>query len=158
MDTTTKKRLAAKYGTSDQKNSGSSSATISVMAKRGNMGATGKPKEMWKTIKRLFSYLSKERALLFLAIGCAVIFTVSNLVASYILRPIMNKFIYYDAANPDLTERLQGLGLGLGVMALIYAVAVAGQYAQQRIMLTVSQNSLKHMRNDLYGKLQTLPR
>ncbi len=157
MDTTTQKRLAAKYGASEQNNSGSSSATMSVMAKRGNMGATGKPKEMWKTIKRLFSYLSKERALLFLAIGCAVIFTIANLVASYILRPIMNEFIYYDAANPDLTERLQGLGLGLGVMAIIYAVAVASQYAQQRIMLTVSQNSLKHMRNDLYRKLQNLP-
>lgn len=157
MDTTTQKRLAAKYGASEQNNSGSSSATMSVMAKRGSMGATGKPKEMWKTIKRLFSYLSKERALLFLAIGCAVIFTIANLVASYILRPIMNEFIYYDATNPDLTERLQGLGLGLAVMAVIYAVAVASQYAQQRIMLTVSQNSLKHMRNDLYRKLQNLP-
>lgn len=157
MDTTTQKRLEAKYGTSEQNSSGSSSATMSVMAKRGNMGATGKPKEMWKTIKRLFSYLSKERALLFFAIGCAVIFTVANLAASYILRPIMNEFIYYDASNPDLTERLQGLGIGLGIMAIIYAVAVASQYAQQRIMLTVSQNSLKHMRNDLYGKLQTLP-
>ncbi len=157
MDATTQKRLAAKYGASEQKNSGSSSATMSVMAKRGNMGATGKPKEMWKTIKRLFSYLSKERTLLFLAITCAIIFTIANLVASYILRPIMNEFIYYDATNPDLTERLQGLGLGLGIMAVIYAVAVASQYAQQRIMLTVSQNSLKHMRNDLYSKLQTLP-
>ena len=157
MDTTTQKRLAAKYGASEQNPSGSSSATMNVMAKKGNMGATGKPKEMWKTIKRLFSYLSKERALLFLAIGCAIIFTIASLAASYILRPIMNEFIYYDAANPDLTERLQGLGLGLGVMAAIYAVAVASQYAQQRIMLTVSQNSLKHMRNDLYAKLQTLP-
>ena len=157
MDTTTQKRLAAKYGASKKKNSDSSAATINVMGKRGNMGATGKPKEMWKTIKRLFSYLSKERMLLFLAIGCAVIFTIAKLVASYILRPIMNEFIYYDVSNPDLTERLQGLGMGLGIMAVIYAIAVASQYAQQRIMLTVSQNSLKHMRNDLYSKLQTLP-
>ena len=157
MNTTTQNRLAAKYGSSDQKDASSSAATMSVMAKRGNMGATGKPKEMWKTIKRLLTYLSKERFLFFTALFCSVIFTVANLIASYILRPIMNKFIYYDASNPDLTERLQGLGLGLGVMAVIYAVAVFTQWAQQRIMLTVSQNSLKHMRNDLYRKIQSLP-
>lgn len=157
MNSTISDRLAVKYGSSKSDNNSSSTATLSVMGKRGNMGATGKPKEMWKTIKRLFSYLSKERLLLFTAIFCSVIFTISSLVASYILRPIMNKFIYYDAANPDITARLQGLGKGLFVMALIYAVAVLAQWAQQRIMLSVSQNSLKYMRNDLYAKIQTLP-
>ena len=48
MDTTTQKRLAAKYASSEKKDS-SSAATINVTGKRGNMGATGKPKEMWKT-------------------------------------------------------------------------------------------------------------
>lgn len=156
MDTTTQKRLAAKYASSEKKDS-STAATINVTGKRGNMGATGKPKEMWKTIRRLLKYLSKEKHLFILAILCAILFTFANLIASYLLRPIMNEFIYYDASNPDLTERLQGLGMGLGVMAVIYAIAVFTQWAQQRIMLTVSQNSLKHMRNDLYGKLQTLP-
>lgn len=156
MDTTTQKRLAAKYASSEKKDS-STAATINVTGKRGNMGATGKPKEMWKTIRRLLKYLSKEKHLFILAILCAILFTFANLIASYLLRPIMNEFIYYDASNPDLTERLQGLGIGLGVMAVIYAIAVFTQWAQQRIMLTVSQNSLKHMRNDLYGKLQTLP-
>lgn len=156
MDTTTQKRLAAKYASSEKKDS-STAATINVTGKRGNMGATGKPKEMWKTIRRLLKYLSKEKHLFILAILCAILFTFANLIASYLLRPIMNEFIYYDASNPDLTERLQGLGMGLGVMAVIYAIAVFTQWAQQRIMLTVSQNSLKHMRNDLYGKLQILP-
>ena len=157
MDTTTQQRLAAKYGSSSQKDSGSSAATMNVTGKRGNMGATGKPKEMWKTIRRLLTYLSKERFLFFIALFCSIVFTIANLIASYILRPIMNKFIYFDASNPDLTERLQGLGFGLGVMAVVYAVAVFSQWAQQRIMLTVSQNSLKHMRNDLYRKIQSLP-
>jgi len=157
MNTTTQNRLAAKYGSSAQKESGSSAATMNVTGKRGNMGATGKPKEMWKTIKRLLTYLSKERFLFIVAMLCSIVFTVATLIASYILRPIMNKFIYFDASNPDLTGRLQGLGLGLGVMAIIYAVAVLSQWAQQRIMLTVSQNSLKHMRNDLYRKIQSLP-
>lgn len=157
MNAATQERLAAKYGSSARKNTGSSQATMNVTGKRSSMGATGKPKEMWKTIKRLFGYLSKERTLLFLAIACAILFTLANLTASYILRPIMNAFIYYDPSDSDLTERLQGLGMGLGIMAAIYAVSVFCHWAQQRLMLAVSQNSLKHMRNDLYAKLQTLP-
>ncbi len=157
MDVKTQNRLAAKYGSSTKNESGSSSATINVTGKRGNMGATGKPKNMWKTIKRLLSYLSKEAYLFIAAVSFAILFTLANLVASYLLRPIMNGFIYYSPDNSNLTSRLEGLGLGLLIMAAIYAVAVISQYAQQRIMLTVSQNALKHMRNDLYRKLQTLP-
>lgn len=157
MDVKTQNRLVAKYGSSAKNESGSSSATINVTGKRGNMGATGKPKNMWKTIKRLLSYLSKEAYLFIAAVSFAILFTLANLVASYLLRPIMNGFIYYSPDNSNLTSRLEGLGLGLLIMAAIYAVAVISQYAQQRIMLTVSQNALKHMRNDLYRKLQTLP-
>lgn len=157
MDVKTQNRLAAKYGSSAKNESGSSSATINVTGKRGNMGATGKPKNMWKTIKRLLSYLSKEAYLFIAAVSFAILFTLANLVASYLLRPIMNGFIYYSPDNSNLTSRLEGLGLGLLIMAAIYAVAVISQYAQQCIMLTVSQNALKHMRNDLYRKLQTLP-
>ena len=73
------------------------------------------------------------------------------------LRPIMNKFLYYDPADMDLTARMTALAGGIGVMAAIYAVSVSTQWLQQRIMLTVSQRSLKQMRTDLYNKLQTLP-
>lgn len=157
MDIQTQNRLAVKYGFSSGKDSNSSAATINVTGKRGNMGATGKPKEMWKTIKRLLSYLSAERNLFILALAFAILFTLANLAASYLLRPIMNGFIYYSPHNPDISSRLEGLGEGILLMAFIYIIAIFSQWAQQRIMLTVSQNALKHMRNDLYGKLQTLP-
>lgn len=156
MELQTQNRLAIKYGASETK-SASSMATMNVTGKRGNMGASGKPKNIWPTIKRLFAYLSKERLLLIVAILCAIIFTISNLAAAYLLRPIMNQFMYYNPADTDLTERLEGLGIGLAIMAVIYSVSVICQYAQQRIMLSVSQKSLKHMRSDLYRKIQTLP-
>ena len=152
-------RLIEKYSGSSSPDS-RAKATMNVMG-RGNrdaaMGAKGKPKNMLKTIWRLLSYLSKERALLFTALGCAVIHTVSTLAASYLLRPIMNKFIYFDADNPDLTPRLKGLFAGLMVLAVIYALSLITQWLQQRLMLSVSQRTLRHMRDALYGKLQELP-
>ncbi len=128
---------------------------------RGNrdaaMGAKGKPKNLKQTVGRLVRYLSKERALLICAIICALTYTVFSLAASYMLRPIMNKFIYFDPADGDIGKRLSGLAAGIGVMAVVYGVSVLSQWLQQRLMLTISQRSLKRMRKELYDKLQTLP-
>lgn len=124
---------------------------------RGAMGKTGKPKDALKTFKKLLSYLSEQRVLFIIALFCAIANTVSTLAASYLLRPVMNKFLYFDAAGQDISARLRALALGLALMAAVYAVSVITQWLQQRIMLTVSQRALNRMRKDLYNKLQTLP-
>lgn len=121
------------------------------------LNAHGKPKNLKKTASRLLKYLAHERVLLILAVVSAVVHTVSALAAAYLLRPVMNEFLYYDPAETDLTERLEGLAGGLAVMAAVYLLAVVTLYLQQRLMLTVSQRSLKRMRSELYAKLQTLP-
>ena len=154
-------RLLKKYGgyLADQ---GSKQVSVTVgrgggaMA-RGVMGKTGKPKNTWRTIVRLLKYLSNQKILFLIAMVCAVVHTLSTLAASYMLRPIMNRFLYYDPKETNLTARLSGLVMGLFLMALIYGVSILTQWLQQRLMLSVSQNSLKQMRRDLYQKLHTLP-
>ena len=42
-------------------------------------------------------------------------------------------------------------------MMCIYLVGILAQYLQQRIMVTVSQDAICKLRNDLFGKLQKLP-
>jgi len=64
---------------------------------------------------------------------------------------------YYDPLDADLSARLGGLMLGIAAMAVVYTVSILSMWGQQRLMLTVSQQSLKKMRSDLYNKLQTLP-
>ncbi len=121
-----------------------------------NMGAHGKPKNALKTIVKLLRYLSGQKVLLICALICALLHTGFSLASSYVLRPIMNRFLYY-APGTDISARLGGLVGGLGVMAVIYLSSIVSMWAQQRIMLTVSQRALKQMRTDLYKKLQTLP-
>lgn len=121
------------------------------------MGRHGKPKNTFKTIIRLLNYLSGQKALLICALICAVVHTIASLTSSYMLRPIMNEFLYYDAAQTDITQRLVGLAFGIGAMAVVYVTSIVSMWGQQRIMLTVSQRSLHQMRADLYNKLQTLP-
>ena len=158
MNTSSFERLSRLYGGTG---TGSDGKKVLSMPGRNNreaaMNAHGKPKNLRGTVTRLIRYLSGERALLFTAILCAVVHTVSALAASYLLRPVMNAFLYYDPAETDLTGRMTGLAKGLALMAAVYGISVLTMWLQQRLMLTVSQRALKRMRGELYDKLQTLP-
>ncbi|MBQ3499248.1 MAG: ABC transporter ATP-binding protein [Clostridia bacterium] len=158
MDKLRAQSLIRRYSSSSSAKSGGKEMDVAGRGGRENaMRAGGKPKNLRKTVSRLLRFLSKQRFLLFTALFCSVVQTVASLAASYLLRPIMNEFLYYDAAKPDITDRLAGLAKGVAVMAAVYAVAVLTQWLQQRLMLSVSQRTLKLMRNELYSKLQTLP-
>ena len=148
-------RLIKKYGGAKQQ-SGLSAPTLSVGRGRGShLSAKGKPKDMKTSVLRLIRYLAKERTLVSIALVCAVIHTLSTLAGAYMLRPLMNQFIYFDPAGAQ--ERMQALGKGLLVLAVVYAVSVLTQWLQQRLMLTVSQRALRSMRSALHEKLLTLP-
>lgn len=161
MDAIKQSRLEAKYGNVKQAQGGKKEMNMGRgpggPGGRGGMMAQGKPKNTAKSFFRLLRYLASEKKLIIIALVCAIINTVSTLAASYMLRPIMNSFLYHDEANPDITDRLVGLAWGIAVMAAVYGVSVLTQWLQQRIMLAVSQRSLKKLRGELYKKLQTLP-
>ena len=70
------------------------------------------------------------------------------------LRPVLNVLVD-ESKTPS--ERMVSLALGIALMATVYAIAIFSQWLQQRLMLEVSQKSLRRMRSDLYRKLQTLP-
>ncbi|MBQ8558408.1 MAG: ABC transporter ATP-binding protein [Tyzzerella sp.] len=150
-------RLAKKYSGTKVENNKKEMKVLARADRSRAMSATGKPKDLKKTVARLASYLVHERKWLMIAIVCAIVNTGATLAASYFLRPIINTFIYYDPNEVDLSGRLAGLFKALAIMAVIYLIGVITQWLQQRLMLTVSQRSLKHMRNDLYCKMQTLP-
>ncbi|MBO5354341.1 MAG: ABC transporter ATP-binding protein [Lachnospiraceae bacterium] len=121
------------------------------------LAASGRPKSMKTSILRLVNYLAEERMLIITAIVCSVIYTVSTLAASYLLRPIINKFIYYDETEPEIGGRLEGLFDWLVLLAVVYGISVLTHWLQQRLMLQASQRMLVRMREDLFNKLQSLP-
>lgn len=161
MDNQKRERLMKKYGDYTPTAAPTGGMTVGPRGggamMKGAMGKSGKPKHTWQTLGKLLRYLSREKRLFFTALFSAVIHTVSTLAASYMLRPVMNRFLYYDPADTDLTARLSALAVGIAGMAAVYGVSIFTQWLQQRLMLTVSQRALHQMRKDLYGKLQTLP-
>ena len=129
-------------------------------------GKKGKPKDMKKTLGRLMGYVGREKKKIALAFICVILTTVSNLAASYVLRPVINSLgdsykLWRAAAEADkaavLADAFKTLILQMMVMAVIYLVGIAASYCQQRIMVGVSQRALQKMRNDLFDKVQKLP-
>ncbi len=114
-----------------------------------NRGVGGKPKDTQGSILRLLRYLNPYKFHVLIAFICVLISTGATLAGSYMLRPIINGLV----ENADLWS----LALSLGYMAAIYLAGVIASYAQQRLMIWVSQSVLKNIRDDLFRKLQNLP-
>ena len=149
--------------------------------------AKGKPKNLKKTVGRLLSYVGKYKLRLVLVLICMVLTTVSTLCGGYLLVPIINRITKaVDPEAPlepsriaeiadGIIERLASTKLvsslmvntaaevtvyvfaALLILGGVYAVSVIGSYVQSRLMLSVSLNSVKNIRDDLFAKLQTLP-
>lgn len=109
-----------------------------------------KPQNVGKTIARLFAYIGKDKWKLVVFLICIVIYTLANLAGSYMLRPVINNLVYEDGSRTTLFNSLVRMGC-------IYAVGIIAQYLQSRIIISVSQNALKKLRDDLFAKIEKLP-
>lgn len=151
-----KARLKEKYSSESSQSTQKEMNVLGRGDRTRALAAKGKPKNFKQTVKRLAAYLGKERGIICIAIICSLVHTLTTLGASYLLRPIINKYIYFEE-GAGYDSRLQGLLAGLVLLAVLYAISVLTQWVQQRLMLRASQSALERMRSELYGKLQDLP-
>lgn len=126
-------------------------------AREAALNSNSKPQNTKTTIVRLFKYLSTQRFVLIIALICCVFQAISSLTAAYLLRPIMNKFLYFDPDISNVDARFIKLLYGVGFMAIFYTLSAFLQWLQNRLMLTVSQRTLKKMRKELIEKIHKLP-
>lgn len=129
---------------------------------------SGKPKDTKATIRRLLTYMGKDKGLILLAIVCVLVFSGATLAGSYLLKPIIDNI--GETAQAVLRIRQAGgdwetvvengvfvLLKGVLAMLLVYGVGVMANYLQQRIMIGVSQRALLCIRKDLFEHLQDMP-
>ena len=155
MNETRMKRLEQKYH-QDQSLSIKKEMNVSPRGNHQGMKSTEKPKNTNQTIIRLMPYLHYEKKLLMMAFMSAFIFAITSLIASYMLRPIINTFIYYDPTDTQIEKRIQGLLLALIILGIIYGISILSQWLQQHFALKVSQNLLVRMRQELFDHIQNL--
>ena len=152
---------------------------------RGMPGGA-KPKNTKQTIKRIVSYVSKYKGRLVLVVLCMLINTLSSLLGSYMLAPIINRLSMlcglevkwtfigkrvdamlnamaetkllssFFAGNP-FHEIMVYILCAVAVLAFVYLIGILTTFLQARLMLSVSQNATEKIRNDLFNSLQKLP-
>lgn len=145
-------KLAPKEDAMQMRGPGGAGPKMPGHGRRGGKNAMGggKPKNVKKTVGRLFSYIANQKLKLGIVFLCVIGGTAANLAGSYMLRPIINGLTAEDGSVANLLK-------GVLTMACIYLTAVLAQYLQQRIMIGISQGAIQRLRNDLFGKLQKLP-
>ena len=132
---------------------------------RAAMMRGGKPKNTSGTLKRLFSYLKKDKLLIVVALLCVIISAGTALLGSYMLKPIMDQLAdsatTIAGASGDVTvlieEAIASLVRMLILMGTVYGLGVIANYFQMRIMIGVSQRALTRIRKDLFDHLQDMP-
>ena len=114
------------------------------MAKMGPRGAKKfeKPKNTKQTVKRLWNYLRKSKALLITFIILLIVTSIIDMASIYVLAPIIDDYIIPMVNAGGSAEYTTGLAKMIGgYMGLILA-SVACSYISSKIMIKVSQNTV----------------
>ncbi len=149
--------------------------------------AMGKPKNLKKTVGRILGYVGKYKIRLIFVFLLMALTTISSLLGGYMIAPIINRITLevnpsaeldpsaIEIAADKVIEAVVSIPLisslmdtgwtaimvyifaALCILGLVYLISAIGSYAQSRLMLSVSQNSILNIRNDLFNKLQKLP-
>lgn len=108
-----------------------------------------RPKDTKKTIKHLLVYLGFHKWSFALVALLVFISAGANIMGTYLLKPVINKFIV-----PGDTAGLIRAVISMGVMYLCGALAT---FAYNRLMVITSQKVIKEIRNDIFAHTQKLP-
>lgn len=125
---------------------------------RGGMNARinrEKPKNLGKTISRLLRYSGKSSWILLFLIVATVIVTVSDVLSPMFQQLAIDEF-YFDEAG-KLAVDMKALTLVLVVMFGAYIIRAASQLIQARVAAKLAQNTVYHIRRDLFNKISKLP-
>ena len=128
------------------------------MGPRGgrNMGIRKMPKGGMKTIGRLLKFvIADNKWQLMVVLLCIVVTSATTLTSTLFTRTLIDEYIlpYTLVENPDLTP----LAEALTKLGLILCVGIACAYLHNRLMINVSQGTLKRLRLDTFKHMQFLP-
>ncbi|MCD7946482.1 MAG: ABC transporter ATP-binding protein/permease [Clostridiales bacterium] len=109
-----------------------------------------------KSLGRVMGYVTKTyKGCCIIVVLCILITALTTLTATLFMRTLIDDYIgpLVAAATPDFAPLAQALMR----LAAILLVGVCCSYARSRIMVNVSQGTLKRLRIDLFTNMESLP-
>ena len=115
-----------------------------------------KPKDTKRTFLRLLSYLAKQKWLLIPVLLLVFLSTGGMVSASYFLKILIDKYLVPMLAVGPAADFAPLLRM-LFIMAVVFLLSSLASYGYARIMLQLSQNTVKILRQDLFDAIESLP-
>ena len=122
----------------------------------GPMGArmnAQKPKNLSKTLKRLFGYIGKSRAVLITLLVLVLVVTAADIAGPALQGLAIDTIKLVDG---KFTVDLPAMRNYLILMGIIFAVSALVTYVQSLLSARLAQNTVYRMRKDLFGKISRL--
>lgn len=126
---------------------------------RKNNLARPKPKMKSKPsviLKRLFAYILKNYKIHCIAVVILILISsMANIVGTMFMKNLIDDYItpFLKDTNPDFTPLLKALM----IMGALYYFGALCTWIYNRIMVNVTQGTLKNLRNDLFKHMEKLP-
>ena len=117
---------------------------------------SGKPSIDGKTLKRLMSYIvGRHKLTFFMVVVCILISSCTVVVSSLFLQILIDNYItpMLSEVNPSFAPLLKTIIM----LGCLYLVGVLSTFAYNKMMIKISQGTLKAIRDDMFTHMQTLP-
>lgn len=122
----------------------------------GPRGPRPKVQNPGKIFMRILRYVTETYRLQVILVVCCIFLSVfATVQGTLFMQTLIDSYIL-----PLLAEKstdYSGLAGAIGRTACFYAVGVAANFAQSRMMANVTQGTLKRLRDDMFTHMQTLP-
>ncbi|MER2080374.1 MAG: ABC transporter ATP-binding protein [Ruminococcus sp.] len=123
---------------------------------RRNMQPRPKVKNPGKTFKRLIALIMKRYKVQFILVFiCIIISVLASVQGTLFIKNLIDDYIVpmLSQPTPDFTPLL----LAISRVAVFYLIGAAANYAQSRIMVYVTQGTMRDLRCDLFQHMESLP-
>ena len=107
-------------------------------------------------LKRLLGYMVKNYKFSFLAVVvCIIIGAFATMQGMLFVQSLVDDYItpLLNSENPDFTP----LAHALSGIVVFYIIGIAASYAYNRIMVNVSQGTMRKFRDELFANMESLP-
>ncbi len=109
-----------------------------------------------KLFKRLMGDVLKNYAPhVIIVVVCIFVGVLANIQGTLFTQTLIDEYIMPLLGTPD--PDFSGLARAIFWVACFYAVGVLASYLYNRIMINVSQGTMRNIRNDMFNKMEALP-
>ena len=116
-------------------------------------------KSTFKVISRILGYVVKYYKVLFAVVLVSIIISaVISSINTLFIQKLIDDYITPMLENSNIIDtKMKELNFALLIMAILYVIAVIFSYIYNRVIAIISQGTLKHIRDDMFEHMETLP-